>query len=201
MKTTRIILLVLLVTGLNLHAQSFEYGVKGGLNYGSTDDLEGSLAGIDIDETADNKVGFHLGLYSKFEVIGIFIQPELVYTRLNSEYELGDYSINKLDLPILAGIELIGPLNIKLGPSFQYIFSNDDLDSIEIGEVENDITVGYQAGLGLTLGRLGVDVRYEGNFFENESVAVDAAENTSFTLDNRPSQWILSLSYSLGGND
>lgn len=187
---------VFLFSSTGLMAQEADFGIKGGFNYGATGDLKMENASNDLGDIIEGKEksGYHIGLFSRFEIVGIFIQPELMFTRLNTEYENFDYKIDKIDAPILLGVNVIGPLNIKAGPSFQYIINNELEDTtLKIGDVEKDITVGYQVGAGINLGRLGFDVRYEGAFTENTAFSEDAMEN--FSIDSRPSQWILSLSY------
>jgi hypothetical protein len=120
-----------------------------------------------------------------------------VYTRTTSEYpsQLGDYKISKLDLPVLVGVKLIGPLNVFIGPAFQYIIDND-LKGLSFESIENDFSVGINIGAGIQFGRFGIDIRYERGFNKNEANFVD---NTiaSYRLDSRPKQIIFSLSYSL----
>ena len=117
---------------------------------------------------------------------------------MNTEYSDFDYKISKLDAPVLLGVNILGPLNIKAGPSFQYILKNElENTNLTIGEVENDITVGYQLGAGVDLGRLGFDLRYEGAFSENTAFGLNETASENFTVDSRPSQWILSVSYAL----
>ncbi|MDT0650779.1 outer membrane beta-barrel protein [Autumnicola edwardsiae] len=195
-----LMLLTLLLCGSTMLAQEASFGIKGGLNYGATGEYNGPGDAADelsenFSEDGENQQGFHLGIFTKFEIVGIFIQPELLYTSLNNEYSNFDYKMDKIDLPVLAGINVLGPLNIKAGPSFQYILSNElENTSLEINDVEEEISVGYQLGAGLELGRLGIDLRYEGAFEENNAFGEMATEN-DFTIDSRASQWILSASY------
>ena len=195
----KMIFAALVLFGGTVLAQS-TYGIKGGFNYGATGEYENfsQVAGdASSVEDGNNKNGYHLGIFGKLEFLGIFLQPELVYTSLNTEYDTFDYKIDKIDAPILLGINLLGPLDIKAGPSFQYMLNNKlENTSIEISEVENEITVGYQLGAGINLGRLGVDLRYEGAFNENNAFG-DAAADNNFRIDSRPSQWILGISYNL----
>lgn len=195
----KLMLIALLLTGTSLMAQSAKFGIKGGLNYGATGDYQNvnEAAGdfTDSFEEGENKTGYHLGLFSQFEVLGIFLRPELMYTQLNTEYKTFDYRMNKIDAPVLVGVNILGPLNIKAGPSFQYILNNEIENSdtgISVGDVEDDITVGYQLGAGLNFGRLGFDLRYESAFNENTAFVETASER--FSLDSRPTQWILSVS-------
>ncbi|MBE15631.1 MAG: hypothetical protein CL867_05225 [Cytophagaceae bacterium] len=188
---------VLFLASITAVGQSSHFGIKGGLNFGSTGELSGIF---DRPIDADNKVGYHLGAFGHVEFLGLFLQPEVVYTRLNSEYKRSgtsaDYNLSKLDIPVLLGLDILGPINIKAGPSFQVVLNNElDGAGVDIEEPENTFTVGYQLGVGVTLGQLGLDLRYEGAFQENETFGDQTLQDAGFVLDSRPSQWILSLSY------
>lgn len=197
----KLMLISFLFAGIGMSAQNAEFGIKGGLNYGATGEYEtfSDASGDFLNSfEGENKTGFHAGLFAQFEVLGIFLRPEVLYTELNTEYSDFDYKLSKIDAPVLVGVNVLGPLNIKAGPSFQYILKNDlEKTNLTIGEVKKDITVGYQLGAGLDLGRLGFDVRYEGAFTENTAYGLNETAQENFTIDSRPSQWILSLSYNL----
>ena len=200
----KLLFIGLLITGaIGMNAQNAEFGLKGGLNYGATGDYESAQEGAEdfaatFEEGGKNKTGFHAGVFAKFEVVGIFLRPELMYTELNTEYSTFDYKVQKIDAPVLLGLNVLGPLNIKAGPSFQYILNNEvENSSLSIGDVEDEISVGYQLGAGLDLGRLEFDVRYEGAFNDNTAFGLGETAQENFSIDSRPSQWILSLSYTL----
>jgi hypothetical protein len=103
--------------------------------------------------------------------------------------------MSKLDVPVLLGIKVIGPLNLFGGPAFQYILDTE-FDGISVDDVDSDFTVGLNLGAGVNLGRFGVDLRYERGFSDNEATFI----NTNITnveadrIDTRPDQLILSLS-------
>ncbi|UJH91160.1 PorT family protein [Antarcticibacterium sp. 1MA-6-2] len=123
------------------------FGIKGGLNYGATGEYSSVSEGFEDATDGESKMGYHLGGYARFGILGFFLQPELVYTKLNTDYNAFEYQIQKIDAPVLVGVKILGPLNIKAGPSFQYILSNKLEDSdFEIAEAENSITMGYQLG-------------------------------------------------------
>lgn len=192
----KIILAAMILVGGTAMAQT-SFGLKGGLNYGATGDYETISEGVEDAMTVKgkSKSGYHLGGFAKFGFLGIFIQPELLYTSLNTDYETFDYKLTKIDAPLLVGIDVLGPLNIKAGPSFQYILKNElENTDFKIGEVENKITAGYQVGAGIALGNLAFDARYEGAFTDNTAFSDTASEN--FSIDSRPSQWIFSVAYS-----
>lgn len=178
-----------------LFSQSFNWGIKGGLNYNANGDYKDSV--MDVVENPDHNVGFHLGLFGQ---IGedLFVRPEVMYTATKSTYNSGEFNMKRIDAPVLVGLKVIGPLNIFAGPSFQYILDSDiDFDNISIHKVENDFTVGLNIGVGIQLKKLGFDVRYERGFTDNEAEFLDNNNLQLGTLDTRPEQITLSISYRL----
>lgn len=140
-----------------------------------------------------------MGFYGKLDFPKIYLKPELVYTRTKSNYSgTADYDVSKIDLPVLLGYKIIGPLSIFAGPAFQYTLDND-LDGFNIDDVENDFTVGLNIGLGVSLGKIGLDVRYERGFSENEANLIinDVTSTVEGRVDSRPSQIIFSASLKL----
>ena len=99
----------------------------------------------------------------------------------------------------MVGIKLIGPLNIFAGPSFQYFLDNN-LKGLSFESIENEFSVGLNIGLGIEIGRVGIDVRYERGFNSNEAKFIENNVDV-FRLDSRPKQIIFSLSYSLSKRD
>lgn len=192
----KIVLVICLMAGLTAFAQSNSgFGVKGGLNFNNSGDLK--LDNIDLN--ADTQTGYHLGIWGKFGQ-DVYLRPELVYTSIKSKYEesgfSSDFDMQKLDLPVLVGIRILGPLHVFGGPAFQYVLDSG-LENVDYRDVENDFTVGLNFGVGVNLGeRLGVDLRYERGFGNNEAEFVDDVLGTG-KVDTRPNQFILSLSLKL----
>jgi len=205
MKVKKSILLcaVFALIGSTAFSQSDSgFGLKAGLNYNQSGDLTAMVgdAAQDIVEGAEGKVGFHVGIFGKIEIGKLYVRPELIYTRISSGYNVdgnNTYSTSKLDLPVLVGVNLIGPLHIFAGPALQATLQSD-FENFNINELESDYTVGLHMGVGVNLGRLGLDVRYERGFSENEASFVSAnVTNIEGRVDSRPSQVIFSLSYKL----
>lgn len=194
MKKTLLVITMALASLTTFSQTDAGFGIKGGLNYGGNGDYYDSAK--DAYNDPDKNVGYHIGLYAKTGG-NLYLRPELVYTSLKSGYA-EDFKMQKLDLPVLVGAKVIGPLNVFAGPAFQYILDTD-YDGITIGDVENDFTVGLNVGIGVNLGKLGVDIRYERGFSDNE-VDIINADITSVQkdrIDTRPDQLILSLSLKL----
>lgn len=190
----KLILIVVLAFGAitNSYAQ-LDWGIKGGLNFNSNGDIINEVSGI-IDES-NGKIGYHLGVFVKTKGSSSFyLRPELIYTKTKSEYQEGIFDMSKIDMPILLGFKIIGPLSIFAGPSLQYILDTD-LEGLSLRNLEKDFTVGLNIGAAVQLGNLGLDVRYERGFTSNEAdfLKVGSIGN----IDTRPEQIIISLSFKI----
>ena len=199
----KLVLTVLTLTLTTISFAQIDFGAKAGINYNFGGDLSEVISETgnnakDLISGADNKAGFHAGLWAKINLIGLYIRPEVVYTQLNNSYTntqdnvKTDFKTNKIDIPILIGAKIIGPLQVFAGPDFQYIlksdFSQDDFTNIKT----KDFTAGLHIGAGLELGRLGVDIRWEKGFNND----VDGKFlGSNIVVDNRPNQLIFGLSY------
>jgi len=195
MKKT-LITMALALCGAATFAQSNNsFGLKGGLNYNGNGDYFDSAE--QAYENPGRNVGYHLGIYGKIGE-SFYLRPELVYTSISSDYDDDTFKMSKLDLPVLLGAKLIGPVHVFAGPAFQYILDTD-YRGVTINDVENDFTVGVNLGAGLDFGKIGVDLRYERGFSENEATFVNTniTELNGDRIDTRPDQLILSLSLAL----
>ncbi len=192
-KTLLFIVGLLACYGVQAQAGS-GFGIKAGLNYNGNGDYFDSVE--NAFESPDRNAGFHIGVYGK---LGnrLYVRPELVYTSTTSGYDEGDLKIQKLDVPVLVGTKIIGPLHAFIGPSFQYIL-NSKFDDVTIDVIDNDFTVGFNLGAGINLGKFGIDLRYERGFTENEISFINSnIINVDDRVDTRPDQLILSFSLKL----
>jgi len=184
-------LFFLVITASYAQSQS-GFGFIGGLNYNGNGNYFQSIESSA--QHPDKNAGFHLGVFGK---LGnrIYFKPSLVFTSTKSGYNDGDFKMQKLDLPAIVGIKIIGPLSVFAGPSFQYILDSD-FDGISINNIENDFSAGFNFGIGLNIKKIGIDLKYERGFSKNEATFIgnNLGETTVSRLDTRPEQLILSLS-------
>ena len=184
---------LILILSHNTYAQ---WGVKAGINYNSNGELKEIPDNAEniIHGSGDKSAGYHIGIIRKIDLPIMFIKPELVFTKTKSSYDSeGDFEMSKLDLPIVLGIKMVGPLHVLAGPSFQYLLSSK-LDGIKAEDIQNDISMGLHFGIGAELGKLGIDIRYERGFTNNE-IKIFNIDQSNFNVDSRPEQLIFSLFY------
>lgn len=171
------------------------FGIKGGLNYNGNGKYFESIEANA--KNPDKNVGYHLGVFGK---IGdrLYFRPELVYTNTKSDYEDEEFKMQKFDAPLLIGMKVLGPLSVFGGPAIQYIV-DADFEGITIDDVESDFSVGLNFGIALNINKIGIDLRYERGFSENEGrfLQNNFGVLQSSRLDTRPEQLILSFSLAL----
>ncbi len=189
-------LIVLAFVSFTAQAQKGSaFGIKGGLNYNANGDYFESVG--ENSKSPDRNIGYHVGLFGKFGN-KFFFRPELVYTSTKSDYENNVFDMKKMDAPLLFGFKVIGPATVFAGPSLQYILDTE-FAGIDINDVENEFSVGLNFGIGVNLNRIGIDLRYERGFNNNEANFINSnfGPNAVSRIDTRPDQLILSLSVAL----
>ncbi|WP_296313279.1 outer membrane beta-barrel protein [Winogradskyella sp. UBA3174] len=196
LKKSTIIVTCLALTMLSLNAQNgSSFGFKGGLNYGTNGDYFESIG--ENAQNPDRNIGYHIGVFGK---IGnrLYFRPELIYTATKSDYNNDLFEIKKIDAPLLVGIKVLGPISVFAGPSLQYILDTD-FNGINIDNIENDFSIGLNFGIAINFNKIGIDLRYERGFSDNEAVFINNnfGPNTVGRIDTRPEQLILSLSIAL----
>ena len=152
---------------------NFTFGVKGGVNYSklkTKDDL-----------TDENSIaGYQVGVFTRVGGLGLYLQPELYLGSKGSDFvkintgtstvaASGKVRFTTLDVPVLIGTK-IGPSKLNLrfmtGPVISFVVDeNTTFDSAyqNVTGFNNykKQNWAYQAGTGVDLGNLSVDLRYE----------------------------------------
>jgi len=208
MKIQRLTCLVFfLAMVFKMHAQKNGWGATASVIYASNGDLVNEAIHIK-NEKGHGGAGFNVGVFGNLNFGPIYLRPKLVYTETSTKYNLSHESSEKfklktLDLPILVGIQIIKPISFVVGPAFNYIIDSD-LEGLNLKNINNDVTAGLNVGVAIIIGRLGIDLIYERGFSENEASFIDQnivdATKNKYTLDTRPQQILVSLSYRLSGN-
>jgi hypothetical protein len=127
----------------------------------------------------------------------IFIQPEILLSQKGGKFDVFedgkangktiDLKLTNIDLPVLIGVKLGDVLRINAGPvaSFRLSDSGNLGDSIKeyqgqsANEIFKDVILGYQAGVGFDIGKLNIDLRYEGNINDVVNVKFSDANTAS----------------------
>ena len=197
MKKVILVAIMALASATAFAQKDSGFGIKGGVNYNGNGNYFESVG--DAASEPDKNIGYHVGVFGKIKISRLYIRPELIYTMTKSDYNGDPFDMSKIDLPVLVGVKVVGPLHIFAGPAFQYILESE-FDGISIDNIENDFSVGAHIGAGVNLGKLGIDLRYERGLSSNEARFINTNiqdASVEGRLDTRPDQLILSVSLKL----
>lgn len=204
MKKT-LFLLAICAMAVSAKAQDIKIGPRIGLTSSSIQvdkESSGSTLGAQF-ESGDAKIGFQGGAFARLGVAGFYLQPELLFSTTGGEIKVMDASLSidetrelsfqKLDVPIMFGKKFAKIVRVNVGPSFSYLLKAES----KVGDVATDVknnysnaSVGFQAGAGLDLGPLVLDLKYEGSLSKlGDSVG-------GYNTDQRQSIWVLALGFS-----
>jgi len=187
-----------------------QFGLKAGLSTTnvSMDDLK-TLSSGDTEYTVEAlksaNYGFHGGAFLRLSFFGLYVQPELLFASRTDEYSIIDLDnpaseiikkqkFNRSDIPVMLGVK-VGPVRLNAGPSARVLIDSpgDLIDNPDLKARYNDLTIGYQAGLGVDiLKKLTIDLRYEGSL-QKYQTQIENTSGTKFKLDDRPNAFLLSL--------
>jgi hypothetical protein len=162
-------LALLLVISTGAKAQ-FTLGVKGGVNFSK----------INTDNFTQSTVtGYDAGIFARIGK-GFYLQPEMYLGSKGGQFNYDSNGSNTggqakvrfttLDVPVLIGESFgVSSFNFRVmaGPIYSYVLSRDASFSDNLGAAYRDLgnynnsTLGYQAGAGVDLGNVSIDVRYE----------------------------------------
>ncbi|AMQ58023.1 outer membrane beta-barrel protein [Algoriphagus sanaruensis] len=173
------------------YSQNSGFGIKAGLSSTELDFKSNQF----VPQGA--QTGYHLGVYGRIGGAGFFVQPEVLFTQTSGKF-LSDQNqisaeFNRLDIPVMMGVRFFKIFRLQAGPIASLNIDSKLKDAGNtLGEAKfKEATLGYQAGLGLDLGNLSVDAKYEGGLSKwTDNIS-------SFQTDNRINQWVLSVGFKI----
>jgi opacity protein-like surface antigen len=178
-------------------------GLKAGVSTTTVPTYDFNNGTNTIEALKDASYGIHGGLFMRLSLLGIYLQPEVLFSSTKYEYnvatttnpeEVLSQQFNKLDIPVLLGFNL-GPIRVNAGPSASILINSPKalFDDPDFESLYRSATFGYQAGVGVDfLKRLTLDLRYEGSLSKKYGDAINIGSQT-FNLDNRRSAMHLSV--------
>lgn len=144
---------------------TFQLGVKGGMNLAKF-----KTKGL---FDSENRGGYYAGIWARIGGAGIHLQPELYLSGKNSSLvtttgQENSVKFTGLDVPILIGTKFgaagVG-LRLNTGPVLTFMLNEDQNFGSAAASAFNgkfkDKAVAWQFGVGLDIGKLNVDGRYE----------------------------------------
>jgi hypothetical protein len=180
-------------------AQSFDVGLTAGVSSGT---VKVSEIGSAFTNTIEGKniVGFEGGLLGRLNLDPLYVKGMflLAYKGGPSDFVNDDgtirssrFSIGRLQVPVLFGLKLIGPIRVEAGPVVNWIFheSHSEDESINVRKTG----YGYRVGANVEFGIVNLGLAYQG--LKNKS------DGSSTATYSTPDELIFSLGILLNSSD
>ncbi|RKR80917.1 outer membrane protein with beta-barrel domain [Mucilaginibacter gracilis] len=194
MKRILLTLVTLVVISTGTKAQ-FVLGLKGGVN----------VSKINTDNfTQSSMAGYLFGAFARIGK-GLYLEPEIYASSKGGQFNYdangttagGNAKVRftTLDVPVLIGQSFgASSFNIRamVGPVYSYVLDRNTTFSDNLGAAYRDLgdynhsTLGYQAGLGIDLGNIALDARYEGGL-----------TSINQKYGERPNLWSFSIGFKI----
>ena len=211
----RILILLFLIPSSSLFAQG-----NLGVNFGLNDDNFGSIENIktkidDYDLDLKNSTGFQLGLFTEIDLITFYIRPEInlifskskngtAFTSANNNILIESiniaehtYKSTDVQVPIIFGYKVLGPISIFAGPTFKYNLSNSS--NFDLEEIEDKYNLSLLLGTRVKVKSFSLGLRYERGLNNNELLIINAngIDIDNANIDTTTNKLSLNISYDI----
>jgi hypothetical protein len=151
-------LIITLIIAISCSGQSFQFGAKAGANISN-------FTGGDFEDVKKKSlVGFHGGVYFRFQFLGFALQPEAFISsqgaRIDSVSGSYDWRITYINVPIMAQYRFPTGLYIEAGPQFGFKI-DEDIENETLENFAKGLDLSAAAGIGFRGKKgLGIGGRY-----------------------------------------
>lgn len=193
-----------------------------GVNFGLNDDNFGSIENIktkvdDYNLDLKNSTGFQLGLFTEIDLITFFIRPEinLIFSKskngtaftsignsnsiLNESINIAEHTYKSTDIqvPIIFGYKILGPVSLFAGPTFKYNLSNSS--NFDLEDIKDKYNLSILLGTRVKVRSFSLGLRYERGLNNNELLIVNAngIDLDNANIDTTTNKLSLNISYDI----
>ena len=193
-----------------------------GVNFGLNDDNFGSIENIktkvdDYNLDLKNSTGFQLGIFTEIDLITFYIRPEinLIFSKskngtaftsmgnnnsiLNESINIAEHTYKSTDIqvPIIFGYKLLGPVSLFAGPTFKYNLS--DSSNFDLEDIKDKYNLSILLGTRVKVRSFSLGLRYERGLNNNELLIVNAngIDLDNANIDTTTNKLSLNISYDI----
>ena len=203
------LLFFLVIFSSSFYAQGnlgFQFGLNDD-NFGSIENFRSKIDNYDLN--LKNSTGFHFGFFTEIDLITFYIRPELnlIFSKSkNAAAYSSDEGINiaehkfrssEIQLPIIFGYKIFGPISVFGGPSFKYNLSNSS--NFNLDEIKDKYTLSLLLGTRFKIRSISVGLRYERGLNNNEVLIINAngVDLDEANVDLTTNKLSLNISYDI----
>ena len=184
----------------------FQFGLNDD-NFGSIENISNKIDNYNLD--IKNSTGFQFGVFTEIDLITFYIRPELnlIFSKSKNAaaYSLDEginiaehsYKSSEIQLPIIFGYKVLGPISVFGGPSFKYNLSNSSNFNLE--DIKDKYTLSLLLGSRVKIRSISVGLRYERGLNNNEVLIINAngVDLDNANIDLTTNKLSLNISYDI----
>ncbi len=184
----------------------FQFGLNDD-NFGSIENISNKIDNYDLD--IKNSTGFQFGVFTEIDLITFYIRPELnlIFSKSKNAtaYSLEEginiaehsYKSSEIQLPIIFGYKVLGPISVFGGPSFKYNLSNSSNFNLE--DIKDKYTLSLLLGSRVKIRSISIGLRYERGLNNNEVLIINAngVDLNNANVDLTTNKLSLNISYDI----
>ena len=184
----------------------FQFGLNDD-NFGSIENISNKIDNYDLD--IKNSTGFQFGVFTEIDLITFYIRPELnlIFSKsknaaafsLDEGINIAEHSYksSEIQLPIIFGYKVLGPISVFGGPSFKYNLSNSSNFNLE--DIKDKYTLSLLLGSRVKIRSISVGLRYERGLNNNEVLIINAngVDLDNANVDLTTNKLSLNISYDI----
>ena len=130
MKKLTLISLLLIAIPVASFGQGLDFGIKAGLNFSNLTDASNLY----------NRTGFVGGIFAGAKLSEkVGIQGDLLYSEQGADFDIGEFDLDYIIVPVVLKYYPVKRFNIHLGPQFGFLIN--DNTTIVIDEIVQDFKV------------------------------------------------------------
>lgn len=178
----KILLAALMLSAVLASAQKIEGGILGGVSTGSVKISEIPNSSTNVIK-GDNIVGIEGGFFMKFNAGPFYGKPELLLNYRSGTVDVQieteevaratSFKMSRLEIPVMFGLELLGPVAIEAGPVYNRLLNVTETFSSERTSIRKG-GLGYRLGAVAELGRANLSIHYQGLKLGSSSSSTEA---------------------------
>ena len=209
MKKCKLIFFIIINT--SLYSQG-NLGINFGLNddsFGSIENIQNTIDNYDLD--LKNATGFQFGMFTEIDLITFYVRPELnfIYSisnqgsailsgNISEDLLKHKFKSSEIQVPIIFGYNIIGPISIFGGPSFKYNL-NSTSDVFDLEDVKDKYKLSVLLGSRIKIKSIGIDLRYERGLNSGEIKIINAngLNIPNGNIDSTNNRFSILISYDL----
>lgn len=134
--------------------------------------------------------GYHVGAFARLSLLSFYIQPEIILTNTSIQHSKENKAsflrLTKLDMPTMIGCSFFRTVRIQTGPVFNVLLrTKKKSDNTQLHYKRPPVR--WQAGLGVDIWKIIIDLKYETN------IRRERGKTARIPTNDRHESWILSI--------